>query len=235
MYFFQNLPIRWVRVVGVVVAIDDYYNKRVFTIDDSSGACLECLASRPRADTWTGAAKDSGREGNKDGRDGGGAGGRVRAEEKSAEEVTKEVREQFVKGAVKNDVIYPEIQVGAVVDARGRVKTFREEKQLDLALGKFIKVGGTADEVKLWEKRSAFYRDVLETPWTLSATERRRWNKNVYGRTDGFDSRDDVKRRRNGETDAKKTVSSRAASSRASDARRDRIGKHRRGTVGSRR
>ncbi|KAM6523597.1 hypothetical protein FSOLCH5_004214 [Fusarium solani] len=42
-YFYGNLPIKWVRIVGVVVAIDDYdAGRRVYTVDDSSGACIEC-------------------------------------------------------------------------------------------------------------------------------------------------------------------------------------------------
>ncbi|KAM0276378.1 hypothetical protein ACHAQH_006826 [Verticillium albo-atrum] len=42
LFFHRNLPIKWIRLVGVVVAIDDFYNRRIFTLDDSSGACIEC-------------------------------------------------------------------------------------------------------------------------------------------------------------------------------------------------
>ncbi|KAI8218043.1 DnaJ-like protein subfamily C member 9 [Colletotrichum sp. SAR 10_77] len=41
-YFYRNLPIKWVRVVGIVVAVDDYPGRRIYTVDDSSGACIEC-------------------------------------------------------------------------------------------------------------------------------------------------------------------------------------------------
>lgn len=41
----RNLPIKWARIVGAVVAIDDFYGRRVYTIDDSSGVCIECNVS----------------------------------------------------------------------------------------------------------------------------------------------------------------------------------------------
>ncbi|KAI5865937.1 hypothetical protein GGS23DRAFT_554703 [Durotheca rogersii] len=43
-FFFLNHPIRWVRIVGVVVAIDDFYGWRYYTVDDSTGACIQCRA-----------------------------------------------------------------------------------------------------------------------------------------------------------------------------------------------
>ncbi|KAF5019917.1 hypothetical protein F66182_8079 [Fusarium sp. NRRL 66182] len=46
-YFHRNLPIKWVRIVGLVVAIDEFYGRRVYTIDDSSGVCIECAIVIP--------------------------------------------------------------------------------------------------------------------------------------------------------------------------------------------
>ncbi|KAH7157567.1 hypothetical protein B0J13DRAFT_173204 [Dactylonectria estremocensis] len=46
-YFYKNLPIKWVRVVGVVVAIDELKGLRIFTVDDSSGACIQCTIPIP--------------------------------------------------------------------------------------------------------------------------------------------------------------------------------------------
>ncbi|SPO04937.1 uncharacterized protein DNG_07622 [Cephalotrichum gorgonifer] len=48
-HFYRNLPIRWVRIVGIIVAIDDSAKERVYMIDDSSGANIECvLRLQPR-------------------------------------------------------------------------------------------------------------------------------------------------------------------------------------------
>ncbi|KAK7992783.1 Protein stn1 [Apiospora saccharicola] len=48
-FFHLNHPIFWVRIVGVVVAIDSFYGRRIYTIDDSSGACIECCVTLPPA------------------------------------------------------------------------------------------------------------------------------------------------------------------------------------------
>ncbi|KAI1472876.1 uncharacterized protein F4812DRAFT_410724 [Daldinia caldariorum] len=47
-FFSLNHPIRWVRIVGVVVAIDQYYSYRNYTVDDSTGACIECSITTPK-------------------------------------------------------------------------------------------------------------------------------------------------------------------------------------------
>ncbi|KAI0113186.1 hypothetical protein F4814DRAFT_420855 [Daldinia grandis] len=47
-FFSLNHPIRWVRIVGVVVGIDEYYGHRNYTVDDSTGACIECSIDIPK-------------------------------------------------------------------------------------------------------------------------------------------------------------------------------------------
>ncbi|KAF6819328.1 OB-fold nucleic acid binding domain-containing protein [Colletotrichum sojae] len=59
-YFHENLPIKWVRIVGIVVAVQDLGGRRIYTVDDSSGACIECIVplkappreTAPTADPW---------------------------------------------------------------------------------------------------------------------------------------------------------------------------------------
>ncbi|KYK54981.1 Protein stn1 [Drechmeria coniospora] len=126
-YFHRNLPIKWVRIVGVVVAIDEYAGRRVYTIDDSSAACIEALVSLA-------ATKDA-----------------------------------------DGPSLYPDIDVGAVVDVKGSLSTFRNERQIKIE--KMFLVRGTTQEVTLWEKRGTFRRDVLDTPWVLSLREVRRCRK----------------------------------------------------------
>ncbi|KXX81558.1 CST complex subunit STN1 [Madurella mycetomatis] len=47
-YFYLNHPIKWVRIAGVVVAVDDRQNKVTYTIDDGSGATIECVVNLQR-------------------------------------------------------------------------------------------------------------------------------------------------------------------------------------------
>ncbi|RCI16179.1 hypothetical protein L249_2753 [Ophiocordyceps polyrhachis-furcata BCC 54312] len=105
--------------VGVVVAVDDFASRRVYTVDDSSGACIEALPSEH-------------------GRDDG-------------------------------------IDVGSVVDVKGCLSLFRDEKQIKIERIKRLRT--TADELVLWEKRAKFRRDVLDRPWVLERAEIRRCRK----------------------------------------------------------
>ncbi|KAL5353689.1 hypothetical protein ACLOAV_001729 [Pseudogymnoascus australis] len=40
-YFHLNHPIKWVRLTGIIVAMDEFYNRICITIDDGSGATIE--------------------------------------------------------------------------------------------------------------------------------------------------------------------------------------------------
>ncbi|KAF5546820.1 ob-fold nucleic acid [Fusarium napiforme] len=145
-YFYRNLPIKWVRIVGLVVAIDEFASRRVYTIDDSSGACIECIISIPIS------GEDESRATKGD------------AAPKKADIDPPQVPDPF-----------PNIDVGCVVDVKGGLSTFRDERQLTIE--KMTKVRGTAQEVTLWEKRAKFKSEVLEKPWVLRSSEIRRCRK----------------------------------------------------------
>ncbi|KAK4180261.1 hypothetical protein QBC36DRAFT_36902 [Triangularia setosa] len=44
-YFYLNHPIKWARIAGVVVAIQEFAHRIIYTIDDSSGATIECVVA----------------------------------------------------------------------------------------------------------------------------------------------------------------------------------------------
>ncbi|KAF7941299.1 hypothetical protein EAE99_000936 [Botrytis elliptica] len=46
-HHYLNHPIRYVKLIGLVVSIDTFARRRVYTIDDSSGVCIECVALLP--------------------------------------------------------------------------------------------------------------------------------------------------------------------------------------------
>ncbi|PKS11473.1 hypothetical protein jhhlp_003237 [Lomentospora prolificans] len=43
LHFYKQLPIKLVRIVGIIVAVDDQPRYRVYTVDDSSGVNIECV------------------------------------------------------------------------------------------------------------------------------------------------------------------------------------------------
>ncbi|KAA8572756.1 hypothetical protein EYC84_003341 [Monilinia fructicola] len=46
-HHYLNHPIRYVKLIGLIVSMDDFAHRRVYTLDDSSGACIECVALLP--------------------------------------------------------------------------------------------------------------------------------------------------------------------------------------------
>ncbi|KAJ6787911.1 hypothetical protein PWT90_01894 [Aphanocladium album] len=141
LYFYRNLPIKWVRIVGVVVAIDEFAGLCAFTIDDSSGACIEAVTS------LTAPAKppDDG---------------------KSETTTSAAPAPAPALGPLAQPVTpYGHVDVGSVVDVKGALTTFREARQLKVE--KMLVLRSTAEEMKLWTKRTVFRRDVLERPWIV--------------------------------------------------------------------
>ncbi|KAK6956974.1 hypothetical protein Daesc_002257 [Daldinia eschscholtzii] len=153
-YFSLNHPIRWVRIVGVVVAIDEYSGCRLYTVDDSTGACIECIINIPKP-------PDS----------------------------------RLQNDAEKNLVPdpYSEIDVGMVVDVKGSVRVFREQRQIKVQ--KLQRVMSTSQEIQFWNKIRDFRKDVLTKPWVLEKKEVRRCKKQYMV---DVDSRERKRRRENG-------------------------------------
>lgn len=148
-YFWRNLPIRWARIVGVVLAVDDYFNKRVLTVDDSSGACVECLFTVPDKGDAGGAIEGAGAE--------------------------AEARASTSSGA---NGVGIGVGVGAVVEVRGRIVEFRDERQIRIT--SLRPVPSTAHELVLWRKRARFRHLVLDgPPWVVTAAEARRHRRDL--------------------------------------------------------
>lgn len=143
-YFYRNLPIKWVRVVGIVVAIEQYFQRRIYAIDDSSGMNILAVVTAPAPAKAKNEPAAGGRHPNND-----------------AHATAAQVPDP-----------YADIDVGMVVDVKGGVSSFRNERQINVV--KMVIVKGTAQEVVLWEKRAKFRREVLDVPWVLREKDVRR-------------------------------------------------------------
>jgi endo-1,3(4)-beta-glucanase len=61
------------------------------------------------------------------------------------------------------------------VDIKGKLGSFRDEMQVLVEKMNCLK--STTQEVALWDKRAAFYRDVLSQPWVLRRRDIRKCQK----------------------------------------------------------
>ena len=152
-YFHLNHPVKWVRVSGVVVAVDERETRHFYTIDDGSGATLECVVKvppRPRPASGTSAP------------------------------IAPANATSHADSNTLPTVDAP-IDVGHILDIKGSVGTFREMKQIRAE--KIAHLRSTEQEVVFWEKVTQLKRDVLSKPWVLDQREVRRCRKEEEGRS----------------------------------------------------
>lgn len=144
-YFYLNHPIRFVRVVGVVVAIDDITSRySALTLDDGSGATVELKIVR-----------DSPEE----------QGLKVPTSTTTISNVN--VISQF--GVFEITVDHRNLDIGTVLKAKGTISEFRGVKQLELKRVQIV--SSTDEEAQAWAETAAFKSTVLSIPWRVTSAQ----------------------------------------------------------------
>ena len=110
-YFHLNHPIKWIRLVGVIVAFDEFPTRWIMLLDDNSGALIEVTCGRPSPRNNT----TSSNVHNIPSAD-------VAEPTISLEGVTSTGRPVDLDG----------IDIGTVVKVKGKIGSFRGEKQMHL-------------------------------------------------------------------------------------------------------
>lgn len=171
---------KWVRLTGVIVAIDQYGLDRrvtsvhegkaakdkqnatrkeaegkpgrwIATLDDSSGACVEIVCSILSSLEDEEGAKIHDQSLDK--------------KESIADTAATPAPRRLISSDVP-DLEVTDIDVGTVVLVNGGVTSFRDMKQLYLR--SFSVLGSTNDEVEAWRERIAFKKNVLDQPWIVT-------------------------------------------------------------------
>ncbi|KAI9870178.1 MAG: hypothetical protein M1830_004557 [Pleopsidium flavum] len=135
-YFHLNHAIKWIRVVGVIVAMDDYEKRWIMVVDDSSGATLEVTCAKPAPDaeaTGTGIAHGKG----------------------------KDVGRATSASGIAVDLC--NVDIGTVVKLKGGIGEFRGFKQMTLERISIINT--TDEEAQCWSELTRFQVEVLSEPW----------------------------------------------------------------------
>ena len=154
MFFYNNHPIRYVRLVGVVVAFDILDRGFVFAIDDGSGSTIDVRCDRPKQ-VLNDAPYD-------------------------VKSVLAEIPKKGLTPSRK-EVDLSDIDVGTVVKVKGLVGVrWGGEKQIRLE--RIWIVQSTSEEILAWEETSDFRSQTLSRPWTLSDKEVRRAQRKAGGR-----------------------------------------------------
>ncbi|MCJ1372468.1 hypothetical protein MMC20_003693 [Loxospora ochrophaea] len=158
-YFHLNHPIQWIRLVGVLVAFDEYPNRWVMILDDGSGETIEIVcakqqnASTPAVADHTAATEQGSSS--------------TRCPSTSTPTLTAPSR--IGRTATGYEVDMSRIDLGSVVKVKGGIGEFRGAKQITLERINLIPT--TASEALAWAELHAFHTAILSKPWTLSTTD----------------------------------------------------------------
>lgn len=144
-YFYLNYPVRFVRVVGVIVAIDDINLKySALTLDDGSGRTVELKIVR------------------------------TVPEEQDPKKIPSNttignvnVVSQF--GVFEITVDDHVLNIGTVLKAKGTISEFRGAKQLELKRVQVVL--STDEEAQAWAETAAFKTTVLSLPWRVTTAQ----------------------------------------------------------------
>lgn len=144
-YFYLNHPIRFVRIVGVVVAIDDINLKySALTLDDGSGSTVELKIVRTVP---------------------GDSNSKVPSSNTAVSNV--DVISQF--GVFEIMVDRRRVDIGTVLKAKGTISEFRGVKQLELK--RIQIVPSTDEEAQAWAETAAFKTRTLSVPWRVTSAQ----------------------------------------------------------------
>ncbi|KAH8699284.1 hypothetical protein BGW36DRAFT_293703 [Talaromyces proteolyticus] len=150
-FFYQNHPIQFVSVAGIVVTREEYERRTVLVVDDSSGENIEVVILKATAESSR-IARDIKHDIN----------------EYNGENGSLNVENiVHVTSTTRTSLDITQMQIGAVVKIKGTLSTFR--KCMQIVLERFWVLPDTNAEVKFWDERSRFLVDVLSAPWVLTS------------------------------------------------------------------
>ncbi|KAL8730297.1 MAG: hypothetical protein Q9166_004180 [cf. Caloplaca sp. 2 TL-2023] len=176
-YFYVNHPIRWIRLVGVIVAFDVYPNRITMTLDDSSGRTIEIFCKKETASAAPGICTTVDNHG-----------------AITLNKVPVQRDDEHVCTTSEGKVDLRDFDVGSVVKIKGGISEFRGEKQVTLERISLVRT--TNEEAAAWVGTATFHRDILGKPWTVNEREQQRAKRKATGLDREREAKKERRRRR---------------------------------------
>ncbi|QSZ30743.1 hypothetical protein DSL72_000301 [Monilinia vaccinii-corymbosi] len=148
-HHYLNHPIRYIKLIGLIVAIDDFSRRRAYTIDDSSGACIECVALLPPPSKHSTSNPNS----------------------QAAPPPSKPTEPSIEHPQIP----WENVEECKVVRILGVLSTYMTMPQIQII--KMGVVGNTEGERKWWDECRRLKREVLGREWRVSQEEVARWER----------------------------------------------------------
>lgn len=189
LYFHLNHPIKWVRLVGLIVGFELILNRFILILDDFSGVTIELTCVRkappppPPNTTSLGIQATHALE----------EAGSVRPSESilslEAERSLAAAGNQGLT-ATGQEVDLSKVDIGSIVKVKGGLGEFRGGKQI--LLERIWTVKSTTEEAAAWAENLDFRRNVLAKPWIVKEDEMRAARREA----EGLDRKSERKKRK---------------------------------------
>ncbi|KAL6235212.1 hypothetical protein BDW75DRAFT_230498 [Aspergillus navahoensis] len=153
LFFYQNHPIRFVNLVGIIVARVDVPRRTILTLDDSTGATVDIVALKSDSPSIpiTATAESKPKNGTR------------------ADSTDGPPKEMHLTPTTKTPIDITSLQPGKLFQIKGTLSTFRSTNQIQLE--RFFPVLDTKAEMRFLEARLRFLVEVLSVPWALGEGE----------------------------------------------------------------
>ncbi|KAH8427538.1 OB-fold domain-containing protein [Aspergillus melleus] len=165
--FYQNHPIRFVSVAGIIIARTEYPRLTILTLDDSSGATIDIVVYKadPTTTAAAAAAQDSSVSASVSG-----PGQGTRQPPPSNGSIQSQWTTTHVAATDRNSAVnITSLVPGAVAQIKGTLSMFRSTVQLQLE--RVFVVRGTSAEMRFLDQCCRFLVEVLAVPWRLGEDE----------------------------------------------------------------
>jgi hypothetical protein len=193
--FYLNHPIQFIQIIGVVVVLEDYFEKFwLFTIDDSSGATIDVKCRKPEKTSPVTTTTTTAPPNSKFTRP-------LKKQEMPVHHSTADTHKSSAHLEEEEEIEAQALQtalstmtIGTVVQAKGTITTFRSERQLSLIRLKILPT--TSHELALISSRTQFLESTLSHPWVLSRREQKQLQQEAHGEHEAQNVRERRRKRR---------------------------------------
>ncbi|RAK95072.1 OB-fold domain-containing protein [Aspergillus ibericus CBS 121593] len=142
-YFYTNHPIRFISLVGIIIACHDLPTRTILTLDDSTGATLDIVVIKgPEPSTSTTVTTTT---------------------------TTTSSPATHISPTTQTPIDITPLVPGTLTHVKGTISTFRNTNQLQLE--RYFLIRDTNAEMRFVEQRSRFLVEVLSVPWRLGGDE----------------------------------------------------------------
>ncbi|WEW57239.1 hypothetical protein PRK78_002704 [Emydomyces testavorans] len=163
-YFYNNHPIQYLCLAGVIVSRDEQARRTILVLDDSTGFTIEVVCSKPppplqpRPQTAAVSLTPTTAQ--------------TLTPSSSIHNGANSLPITHIASTTRTPLDINPLRAGSVAKLKGTITRFRG--MLQLHLERYTLLRETSAEVRFWEEKMRFFVEVLCVPWVLSVEERER-------------------------------------------------------------